>query len=352
MAEEQTKYALFGVGNALLDVSAVVGEEIFENHGIKPNNAVLVDEKPHWKDLFDHMHGHEKKEYISGGATLNAIRVANWMLDGAAKCSYVSILGSDEHADTFISGCKKEGLDTSFARSTEQPTGQCAVCLNQSGERSLVAALNACNVFPTDPDYLFSDSAKPLHENAEMCYVAGFWLTVNVQGMMKLSQQAKKFCMNISAPFLCQFFFDPQMKSVLPNVDILFGNESEAEALAGAINFKQEDKSKEQFMQDSAAEFLKHIKEGGMVVITQGKDPTIIATKDGVETFKTPVLEQNKIVDTNGAGDAFVGGFLAATYLKKDTKTCVAWGNAAAQFIIQQSGTQFKGQDPPSKSMN
>ena len=45
-----------------------------------------------------------------------------------------------------------------------------------------------------------------------------------------------------------------------------------------------------------------------------------------------------KIVDTNGAGDAFVGEFLAQLALGKSIKDCVKVGIWAATEIIQQSG--------------
>ena len=48
-----------------------------------------------------------------------------------------------------------------------------------------------------------------------------------------------------------------------------------------------------------------------------------------------------QIVDTNGAGDAFVGGFLAALVEGKDQSTCVRCGIWAATKIIQQSGCTF-----------
>jgi len=38
--------------------------------------------------------------------------------------------------------------------------------------------------------------------------------------------------MNLSAPFLLDFFWEGKFEKVLPYVDVLFGNESEAAALA------------------------------------------------------------------------------------------------------------------------
>ena len=59
-----------------------------------------------------------------------------------------------------------------------------------------------------------------------------------------------------------------------------------------------------------------------------------------VQTF-SPSSSQSKIVDTNGAGDAFVGGFLAYLAKGKDLEAAVQAGHYAAGVIIQHSGCTF-----------
>lgn len=54
----------------------------------------------------------------------------------------------------------------------------------------------------------------------------------------------------------------------------------------------------------------------------------------------TPV-EKKDLVDTNGAGDAFVGGFLSQLVCGKSLDECVRAGHYAATVIIQQSGCKF-----------
>ena len=43
-------------------------------------------------------------------------------------------------------------------------------------------------------------------------------------------------------------------------------------------------------------------------------------------------------MDTNGAGDAFVGGFMAELVQGAPIDTCIRCANYAANFIIQTSG--------------
>lgn len=76
-----------------------------------------------------------------------------------------------------------------------------------------------------------------------------------------------------------------------------------------------------------------------MQVITQGKDATIVAKDGAVTKYDVPLVDKAEIVDTNGAGDAFVGGFLAAFINGKDIAACCAAGNFAAGTIIRTSGT-------------
>lgn len=47
------------------------------------------------------------------------------------------------------------------------------------------------------------------------------------------------------------------------------------------------------------------------MVITQGSSETIVAVQGVVRTFPVEKIPNHLLVDTNGAGDAFVGGFIA-----------------------------------------
>lgn len=55
-------------------------------------------------------------------------------------------------------------------------------------------------------------------------------------------------------------------------------------------------------------------------------------------------MEKEEIVDTNGAGDAFVGGFIAQLVMGKSLDVCVRSGIYTARHIIQQSGCTFVGE--------
>lgn len=111
--------------------------------------------------------------------------------------------------------------------------------------------------------------------------------------------------MNLSAPFLCEYYKKP-MLAALPYVDILFGNEVEADAFAKANDFQTTNR-KEIALKLSQMEKINK-KRQRIVIITQGPDNILVVKDNIIKEFAAMRLPEEKVVDTNGAGDAFVGG--------------------------------------------
>jgi len=73
-----------------------------------------------------------------------------------------------------------------------------------------------------------------------------------------------------------------------------------------------------------------------------------------VTRYEVEKLPKELLVDTNGAGDAFVGGFLSQlvkeeNMVNTDLKACVEAGHWAARQIIQRSGCTFPTGECPYK---
>merc|ERR1719482_890296 len=134
----------------------------------------------------------------------------------------------------------------------------------------------------------------------------------------------------------------PPFKAVLdetmPYVDFLFGNETEAQTWADVSGW---DCSDIEFIATRLSLIPTAKSRKRTVVITQGKDPTIVAINGHVQTFAITPLDPAKIVDTNGAGDVYVGGFLAALSKGQDIAQCCKAGSYSAGVIVQHDGTQF-----------
>lgn len=127
----------------------------------------------------------------------------------------------------------------------------------------------------------------------------------------------------------------------MPYVDIIFGNEVEATTFASEQNFGTTDLKEIALKMCSLPK--QNEKRGRVVVLTQGSDAVLLVENNKVIEIPVEKLDEDKIIDTNGAGDAFVGGFLAQLVQKKPLETCVRCGIWAARQIIQRSGCTFEG---------
>lgn len=336
---------IYGMGNPLLDISAEVGADMLTKYELQPANAILAEDKH--KPLYAELAALDNVLYIPGGATLNSIRVANWMLKSKnpGQCSYSGCIGTDKFAEIMESKCKDEGLTVPFMKVTDTETGTCGV-LVVGKERSLVANLAAANKF--DVAHMDTDGVKAAYEGAGIYYIAGFFLTVSVPSILKVAEHAsansKTLCLNLSAPFICQFFKD-QLAQVMPYVDVVFANEDEAAVYAKEHGIDSTDLE----VIANAVQKLekKNAAKPRVVCFTQGSKATIIA--NGTKTVQVPVapVAPDSITDTNGAGDAFVGGFLAGLSLGKSLEDCALCGHYAAGVIIQNSGCTFPAAPTP-----
>merc|ERR1712166_601553 len=245
-------------------------------------------------------------------------------------------VGDDEYSKKMKDVMKTDGVNSLYMVDKSVPTGTCAVCIT-GNDRSLVANLSAAN------NYKASHLQQPAHwevlSAAKIIYSAGFFVTVSPESIELASKEAMKtgatYCMNLSAPFLMQV---PPFKAcfvkTMPYVDFLFGNETEARTWAETEGWDSQDVK---FIATRLSLIPSAKGKDRHVVITQGADSTIIAHKGHVTEYPIIKLDKSKIVDTNGAGDAYVGGFLAALSKGKDIKACHEAGAYSGSVIIQQS---------------
>ncbi|GAB4833635.1 Adenylate kinase 2 [Ancistrocladus abbreviatus] len=331
------KGILLGMGNPLLDISAVVDEDFMKKYDIKPNNAILAEEKH--LPMYEEMAAKYRVEYIAGGATQNSIRVAQWMLQKPGATGYIGCIGKDKFGEEMKHNAKLAGVNAHYYEDESAPTGTCAVCV-VGGERSLVANLSAANCYKSD--HLKRPENWVLVEKAKYLYIAGFFLTVSPDSIQLVAEHAaannKYFMMNLSAPFICEFFKDAQEKA-LPYMDFVFGNETEARTFSKVHGWETDN------VEEIAVKISQWPKASGahkrITVITQGADPVVVAEDGKVKKFPVILLPKEKLVDTNGAGDAFVGGFLSQLVQEKPIEECVRAGNYAANVIIQRSGCTY-----------
>nr|CAD2161280.1 unnamed protein product [Meloidogyne enterolobii] len=349
IVEENKRVFILGIGNPLLDKQLeTVDTKLHEKYNLKTDSASLVfpwNEQqllPLFADL-DELKDSIKS--IPGGSAQNTLRVFQWVLGAIGgptrkAAAYFGAVGDDNNAEHLKWLATKAGLVVRYQLIPKQKTGVCAV-LVYGTDRCLVAHLGAAEKFTSK--HLDIPENKLLIEKAENYYAEGYFLTVCPEAILQIAKHAaeknKPFTMSLSAAYICKDFL-PQLNSVLPYVDVLFGNEEEANAYAEANNFKENDLKE---IVKKIANYKKiNTLRSRLVVITRGEKSIFVAIGSGeFQTFPVDTIERNLIKDTNGAGDAFSGGFLAALANGRPLEKCIKAGNFAARTIIQNVGCTF-----------
>lgn len=323
--------------NPLLDLSTNVDQAFLDKFELKANAAILADDEK-MAGISGALDA-SKIEYIPGGSAQNTLRTLSWICQFPNVATFMGCTGKDKNADIMTEKAKEVGLNTAYQVDESTPTGTCAVLITGK-DRSLVAHLAAANNFKAS--HLDDPKNWSIVENAKIYYISGFFFTVCPEAIQRVAKYSlennRTLMLNLSAPFISQFFKDPLM-AAFPYVDIVFGNDDEAKTFAKSVlNLETED------VTEIAKAISKMPKEGQKkrtVIITQGHLPVIVATGDEAKTFEIQKIAPEKIVDTNGAGDAFCGGFLAQYAKNEPIEKCIDCGIWSASLIIQRSGCTF-----------
>lgn len=292
--------SILGLGNPLLDISCDVDPDFLTKWSLPANSAILADPVTH-AGLFEDMkqrYGQQVK-YIAGGATQNSMRVVQWMLGkGHEKvCSYMGCVGDDEDGKRMADIAKGDGVHVLYMITTEEKTGTCAVCVSDGGKnRSLCAYLGAANKFKKE--HVTKHWTEV--EKATIYYSSGFHLTVSPDSMLEMAKHSsqhpeKTYVLNLGAPFIPEFFGDA-LRSVLPYTDILFGNETEAQAFAKSN--KWSDKLSIREIAIEISKLTKSTHKDRLVILTQGADDVIVVKRsvDGNESVSYSITLSRMLI--------------------------------------------------------
>jgi len=327
---------LLGFGNPLLDITVVTDTKFLAKYKLDANNAILADatHKPMFAEL-----ANMKPEYMAGGATLNTIRVAQWLLQKPFATTFFGCVGKDKNATILREKNAGVGVKSMFQVDEATPTGTCAAVITNQ-DRSLITELGAALKF--SHTFLQKPENWEYVKKASVYYVCGFPFSVSPPSVKLIAEHAcaenKTLVMNLSAPFLIPFFINKEI-NIMPYIDIMFGNESEAAEFCKQMNIKASN------IQEMALAVSKLPKQNAakkrIVIFTQGRDPTVVAYDGKVALHPILPIDPALIRDTNGCGDSFVGGFLSQLVLGKPVEECLKCGAYAAKVVIQYFGCTY-----------
>lgn len=337
--------------NPLLDVSVTATAELLEEFRLKANDAILSG-PAHSTLLPTITSSPYTPHYSAGGSGMNTLRAALWAshkaqlpkVDGV----FMGGLGDDQNGQVLREYAAKEGVMLAVQVAQDgTATGTCC-CLISQNARSLVCNLAAANLFSYE-QFLNSPEAVEHVTKASLVYSSGFFLGVSYDTVMHVASRPERpyeFALNLSAPFVCAIYTD-KLISLLPHVSLLFGNIEEARILAASVLPEVPQSCTDHEIVAKLFEFIMVKRETAAaplrMIITRGHSSVLVASTAHSELgeYEVPLLPQEQIIDTNGAGDAFVGGFLGGYMSGLPEKECIEMANSTAAMIIKTSGVEF-----------
>jgi sugar/nucleoside kinase (ribokinase family) len=243
-----------------------------------------------------------------GGSAAN---IAAVLAGAGARSRFYGRVGQDELGDLLVEELANEGVEVHARREGLSATVVCLV--EPTGERSFVAdtAADARGRHVTDVPLSALADVDVLH-------LSGYWILGGVDIEALVGSPALPRCLTVDLGNVSRVLARgrSQVRRLLDQLSpsVVFANSSEA-AEAGLIDGPHADR---------------------LSVVTCGALPTLIV--QGVTKIAVPVPTLSTVVDTTGAGDAFVGGFLAAAARGSNLVQAVHSGHADARKVIQAPG--------------
>ena len=260
----------------------------------------------------------EKFTYSTGGDAMNqAVTLSKLGHDAVL----LTMLGNDIMGDFLVGSAKKAGLNTDYIRFHESlPTSLTLVCVHRDGNRNFI--------FNKGADIEISGECVPA-QLMDMAGVIGIGsafgdikLTESLQDVLRSAKEKGLYtCVDIMHG---SCYDDARgLENFLPYTDYIFPNEDEGFFLTGE---KERDKIAEKLLSLGC----------GCVVLKTGKEGCILYKKNG-EILSVPGYIVD-MIDTTGAGDNFMAGFMAGLLEGLSDRDCARLANATGAASVRYIG--------------
>ncbi len=311
--------ALLGYGNPVMDVTVSATKAEIEQLGLTVGvDAPPLDDEGRSK-VIAHCLAHPEVVLTPGGAALNSVRVAQALLRTPGATAFLGAVGEDERGDQIRSQLAAVGVVAALEQvGGGEATGHCAVLVYES-HRSLAGVPGAARLLSAD--FCAGAEQVELQESASIVAIDGFALasparSETTKGVAKrVAAAGGRIALNLQSANLLRFNKAARetLIALLPLASFVFGNVDELEAFAELCGWPA---AADGGSPDSwAASLAAQLAPGGIAAITAGAQPALLACPPdagGVSHHPITELMESELGDTNGCGDAFEGGFLAA----------------------------------------
>ena len=252
----------------------------------------------------------------------NACNVAINISDLGFESSLVSVFGKDNLGSFIYDRISESNVDIDYSRKIySHPTATSVVMVTPSGERHFLSSVDIFSELT--PDFITTEMLK----KAKVIALGGTYKlpALDNGGIAPIFKKARDLNVLTVMDTTWNFRGKNWLEKISENLkytDVFLPSYEEAVKITGTSNISE--------MKDIMKEYP--LKVFGVKLGKKGSFLT-----DFKEDFYTPAFNNN-IVDTVGAGDAFIAGFICAWIRGYSLKDCGIIANAVASFNISHSG--------------
>jgi sugar/nucleoside kinase (ribokinase family) len=310
-------YDLVGIGNALVDIEVQVDDAFIKEISVTKGGMTLSSLAEQEKIL--KVLESKPQKTSSGGSAANTIHGASVL---GAKSYYLGRVANDKNGKHYTEDMQSCGVGFSGPGSDGEGTGTCVILITPDAERTMLTSLGVSSMLHAD------NVDETIIQDAKAVYVEGYLWTGDEtrEAGLHLAQLAKKkdipVAFTLSDAFVVNAFKDSLVDFIQWNVDILFCNEVEAQAMTGET--------------DSRKAFDKLSAWVDTVFLTLGSQGSLAGKSghDPVQVGTFPV----EAVDTTGAGDLYAAGALYGLINDHSLKDAAIIGSYCASQVVSHIG--------------
>lgn len=245
---------------------------------------------------------------------------------GGGRVSFIGRIGTDSFGELMLEGLSKEDLDLTHVERGPGDSANATIWVQENGANRIAVFLGeSANIHPEDVSIavLAHTSAKYFISQLELGQ------EVVVAGLKAAKKLNLTTILNI-APY------SPVDSEILRDTDWLIANEVEIVALLDSQGLDLPEDVSIDGIKDLLPTWS--ITLGVNLIVTLGSSGAVGVTQNSEAVF----VEAPKVgaVDTVGAGDCFVGFFVAALNKGLDWDKAIQWGVMAASESVQKPGAQ------------
>lgn len=229
--------------------------------------------------------------------------------------------GNDILGKFLIEKAKEEGVNMEYMPLSEDaPSSKVIALIKNNGERCFLHYSGANDYFS------FKDIDLSALDNCKFLHIGGVFHLPRFdgEGTAQLLKYARRkgviTCMDVAWDHSSRW--SKVIHPCFKHLNYFIPSINEAKHIAGTDNVKR---------------IAAYLKENGVetVVIKLGEKGSYCSAKD--RSFYSSSYSV-KAIDTTGAGDSFVAGFLTGLNQGAQLEECITMGTAAAAFVVQKIG--------------